>query len=195
MAKECDQPPNPDLVTCRNCEKQGHFARDCLEPKDWSKVQCQNCQEFGHTIKVSENCQNSVIGKLTSCSAARLLSLRATTWVEVLLLEATEAGEGEMTQQLLAAVRLPGTLVIALGKVSRFAALLPLFYDYRYGNSFNHDVERPKVYVRAVWFFKCQVFSSQRCSRLIARTQCLQMLKLALTNSDHSVPFPLMCNL
>lgn len=51
MAKECDQPRNPDNVTCRNCENQGHFSRDCPEPKDWSKVQCQNCQEFGHTIK------------------------------------------------------------------------------------------------------------------------------------------------
>lgn len=53
MAKECDQPKNPNNVTCRNCEKTGHFSRDCPEPKDWSKVQCSNCQQFGHTIKVS----------------------------------------------------------------------------------------------------------------------------------------------
>lgn len=52
MAKECDQPRNPDMVLCRNCEKTGHFSRDCPEPKDWSKVKCSNCGEMGHTIKV-----------------------------------------------------------------------------------------------------------------------------------------------
>jgi hypothetical protein len=52
MAKDCDQPKNPDRALCRNCEKTGHFSRDCPEPKDWSKVKCNNCQEMGHTIKV-----------------------------------------------------------------------------------------------------------------------------------------------
>lgn len=63
IAKECDQPRNPDMVKCRNCEKLGHFSRDCPEPKDWSKVQCQNCQEFGHTIKVSKG-QNFISKRL-----------------------------------------------------------------------------------------------------------------------------------
>jgi len=70
MSKDCDQPRNMDNVTCRNCEKTGHFNRDCPEPKDCmchpnskkrtndgtklmnfkgSKVQCSNCQQYGHT--------------------------------------------------------------------------------------------------------------------------------------------------
>lgn len=53
MAKECDQPRNPDTVVCRNCEKMGHFSRDCTEPKDWSKHKCSNCGELGHGPKVS----------------------------------------------------------------------------------------------------------------------------------------------
>lgn len=74
MAKECDQPRNPGDVFCRNCSEQGHFSRDCLEPKDWSKVQCQRCQEFGHGIKVGDTSNHPLGSKLTSNSAARLLS-------------------------------------------------------------------------------------------------------------------------
>lgn len=55
VAKECDQPRNPDTVLCRNCEKLGHFSKDCTEPKDWSKVKCSNCSEMGHTYVVSFN--------------------------------------------------------------------------------------------------------------------------------------------
>lgn len=84
MAKECDQPRNPDLVTCRNCEKQGHFSRDCPEPKDWSKVQCQNCQEFGHTAKVRKTPRFLIdIQLLTLHSAARPLLPKETLWAQV----------------------------------------------------------------------------------------------------------------
>lgn len=44
MAKECDQPRNMDTVTCRNCEKNGHFSKDCPEPKDCMA----NLREFTH---------------------------------------------------------------------------------------------------------------------------------------------------
>lgn len=37
-----------DNVTCRNCDRNGHFSKDCTEPKNWSKVQCRNCNEYGH---------------------------------------------------------------------------------------------------------------------------------------------------
>lgn len=53
IAKECDQPRNPETVKCNNCEKMGHFSRECPDPKDWSKVKCSNCEEMGHTYKVS----------------------------------------------------------------------------------------------------------------------------------------------
>jgi len=38
-----------DNVTCRNCDRNGHFSKDCPEPKNWSKVQCRNCNEYGHS--------------------------------------------------------------------------------------------------------------------------------------------------
>lgn len=96
MAKDCDQPRNPDNVTCRNCEKQGHFSRDCTEPKDWSKVQCQNCQEFGHTIKVS-TLSHARVQSLTFHSAARPLLPREMPWVQVALSRPLVIGEREAT--------------------------------------------------------------------------------------------------
>jgi len=45
MAKECEKPRNMDTVTCRNCEKTGHFSKECPLPRDYSKVKCSNCNE------------------------------------------------------------------------------------------------------------------------------------------------------
>ena len=124
IAKECDQPRNPDMVKCRNCEKLGHFSRDCPEPKDWSKVQCQNCQEFGHTIKVSKG-QNFVEAiMLTSRSAAPLLLPKTTPWVEAVLSRLPVAGAEIMMLLLpLLEAKLPGTVVMAAadGKTLRNA--------------------------------------------------------------------------
>jgi hypothetical protein len=100
-------------VTCRNCEKQGHFSRDCPEPKDWSKVQCQNCQEFGHTIKVSRFHAHASVNA-NVYSAARPLPLKEMPWVEVDLSRPPVAGAlGVMTPRLLEEARLLGAVVVA----------------------------------------------------------------------------------
>jgi hypothetical protein len=48
MSKECPKDPNPKNVTCRNCEKLGHFSKDCTEKKNLDNVQCHTCNEMGH---------------------------------------------------------------------------------------------------------------------------------------------------
>jgi len=76
MAKDCDQPKNPEKTLCRNCEKTGHFSRDCPEPKDWSKVKCNNCNEMGHTIKACSISFNVQVRQANLSSAASSLLLR-----------------------------------------------------------------------------------------------------------------------
>jgi hypothetical protein len=109
MAKECDQPRNPDTVVCRNCEKTGHFSRECPEPKDWSKHKCSNCGELGHGPKVS-NLHILRILHANLISVARLRLLRP---VEMLAVIPAVAGvEIRVTPPLLVVVRLPGILVV-----------------------------------------------------------------------------------
>lgn len=91
MAKECDQPRNPDTVTCRNCDEQGHFSKDCPKPRDYSKVQCKNCQQFGHTIKVCA-CGDYCTVLTDSNSAARSLLLRVMPWATAAPLAVRVAG-------------------------------------------------------------------------------------------------------
>jgi hypothetical protein len=83
MAKDCDQPKNPDKALCRNCEKMGHFSRDCPEPRDYSKVKCNNCQEMGHTVKVSLIAPCHKVSQANLNSAASSLSLRTVELLEV----------------------------------------------------------------------------------------------------------------
>lgn len=45
MAKECDKPRDMSSVTCRNCDKPGHYSRECPEPKD--------CECFHRTASTS----------------------------------------------------------------------------------------------------------------------------------------------
>jgi hypothetical protein len=44
-SKDCTNPPNPDLMTCRNCNGTGHMKIDCPEPPKFS---CRNCDQEGH---------------------------------------------------------------------------------------------------------------------------------------------------
>lgn len=50
ISKECTEPKNPANTQCRNCDEMGHFSKNCPKPRDYSKVQCKNCGEMGHTV-------------------------------------------------------------------------------------------------------------------------------------------------
>jgi hypothetical protein len=114
MAKDCDQPKNPDKALCRNCEKTGHFSRDCPEPKDWSKVKCNNCNEMGHTIKVCliSYLTRSNMANLNSAASSQLLRMVETLVVAGVLMLVVAI------PLLLEEARLPGVarLAVVAGK-------------------------------------------------------------------------------
>lgn len=110
MAKECDQPRNPDMVVCRNCEKMGHFSRDCPEPKNWEKHKCSNCGEMGHGPKVSA--LHAVKENQANINSDARHQLSRTAAITVV---ATMAMVGETQEVLLVSTMLlvlPGTLAL-----------------------------------------------------------------------------------
>ena len=71
QAKECDQPRNPALMQCRNCDQMGHSSRECTAPKDWSKVKCNVSLLFQHLlIHCSELLNRTAVRWVTQSSAA-----------------------------------------------------------------------------------------------------------------------------
>lgn len=71
MAKDCDQPRNPEKTQCRNCDELGHFSKDCPKPRDYSRVKCSNCGQMGHTIRVSTRLLVSTQMRANSHSVAK----------------------------------------------------------------------------------------------------------------------------
>ena len=106
MAKDCDQPRNPDTVVCRNCEKTGHFSRDCPEPKDWSKHKCSNCGQLGHGPKVSA----LYVVKRSQANIDSVARSRLPRAMAMPMAAAAVVAGAQMQVMPLVVVRLPGTL-------------------------------------------------------------------------------------
>lgn len=62
------------VITCANCNNEGHYARDCSEPRKTGKRGCKNCGNDGHIAKECPEPQNMDNVTCKECNESQLPS-------------------------------------------------------------------------------------------------------------------------